>query len=345
MLSSSASWRERASDVGGAEAEAPLRDLLGLGAVLEVGERDAASGRSEAQRDLAPDADARPRDEDALPSQVGAHDLMLPGRSRQRPRGGRTAAASADYALRVRREGPPARRARAVREGSSGPLSAGPPRRVRCDHGRPRRRSDRPHRAAADQGRAGARSRRDRAGPRPARSSATSPAASAWSPGRPRRRHRERRRRRPGRRPGGAERGAPQERAARSTHSARSTSSAPCSGTGCAGSSSSPPAAPSPDVTRTCRGSSSGSSSRYCWAPPTTTCGAWRQASGRASWTGRSCASRERSTDGPARGVYRAEPGYSLPGGRRIARADVAEYMLDQLTLTDEIGHAVAVAY
>jgi putative NADH-flavin reductase len=49
--------------------------------------------------------------------------------------------------------------------------------------------------------------------------------------------------------------------------------------------------------------------------------------------------------DGPARGTYRAEPGYSLPGGRRIARADVAEYMLDQLTLQDEIGHAVAVAY
>ena len=38
-------------------------------------------------------------------------------------------------------------------------------------------------------------------------------------------------------------------------------------------------------------------------------------------------------TDGPARGVYRVEPGYSLPGGRRIARADVAEYLLDQLTL------------
>jgi hypothetical protein len=50
-------------------------------------------------------------------------------------------------------------------------------------------------------------------------------------------------------------------------------------------------------------------------------------------------------TDGPARGSYRAEPGYSLPGGRKIARADVAEYMLDQLTLTDDVGHAVAVAY
>jgi putative NADH-flavin reductase len=50
-------------------------------------------------------------------------------------------------------------------------------------------------------------------------------------------------------------------------------------------------------------------------------------------------------TDGPARGEYRAEPGYSLPGGRRIARADVAEYMLDQLTLSADIGHAVAIAY
>jgi putative NADH-flavin reductase len=50
-------------------------------------------------------------------------------------------------------------------------------------------------------------------------------------------------------------------------------------------------------------------------------------------------------TDGPAVGTYRVEPGYSLPGGRRISRADVAEYLLDQLTLRDEIGHAVAIAY
>jgi nucleoside-diphosphate-sugar epimerase len=50
-------------------------------------------------------------------------------------------------------------------------------------------------------------------------------------------------------------------------------------------------------------------------------------------------------TNGPPRGVYRAEPGYSLPGGRTMARADVAEYMLDQLTLTGDVGHAVAVAY
>jgi len=50
-------------------------------------------------------------------------------------------------------------------------------------------------------------------------------------------------------------------------------------------------------------------------------------------------------TGGAPTGKYRAEPGYSLPGGRRLARADVAEYMLDQLTLRDDIGHAVAVAY
>lgn len=49
--------------------------------------------------------------------------------------------------------------------------------------------------------------------------------------------------------------------------------------------------------------------------------------------------------DGPARGGYRVEPGYSIPGGRRIARADVAEFMLDQLVLRDDVGHAVAVAY
>jgi nucleoside-diphosphate-sugar epimerase len=50
-------------------------------------------------------------------------------------------------------------------------------------------------------------------------------------------------------------------------------------------------------------------------------------------------------TNDAPRGVYRAEPGYSLPGGRKIARADVAEFMLDQLTLDADVGHAVAVAY
>lgn len=49
--------------------------------------------------------------------------------------------------------------------------------------------------------------------------------------------------------------------------------------------------------------------------------------------------------DGPARGGYRVEPGYSLPGGRRIARADVAAFMLDELVRVDNIGHALAIAY
>jgi putative NADH-flavin reductase len=50
-------------------------------------------------------------------------------------------------------------------------------------------------------------------------------------------------------------------------------------------------------------------------------------------------------TDGPARGGYRVEPGYSLPGGRRIARADVAAFMLDELERRDNVAHALAVAY
>jgi len=49
--------------------------------------------------------------------------------------------------------------------------------------------------------------------------------------------------------------------------------------------------------------------------------------------------------DGPARGGYRVEPGYSLPGGRRIARADVAAFMLDELERGDNVGHALAIAY
>ena len=49
--------------------------------------------------------------------------------------------------------------------------------------------------------------------------------------------------------------------------------------------------------------------------------------------------------DGPARGAYRAEPGYSLPGGMKIARADVAAFMLDELERRDNIAHALAIAY
>ena len=50
-------------------------------------------------------------------------------------------------------------------------------------------------------------------------------------------------------------------------------------------------------------------------------------------------------TDGPARGGYRVEPGYSLPGGSRIGRADAAAFMLDELERRDDVGHAVAIAY
>jgi len=49
--------------------------------------------------------------------------------------------------------------------------------------------------------------------------------------------------------------------------------------------------------------------------------------------------------DGPARGAYRAEPGYSLPAGTKIARADVAAFMLDELERRDNIAHALAIAY
>ena len=49
--------------------------------------------------------------------------------------------------------------------------------------------------------------------------------------------------------------------------------------------------------------------------------------------------------DGPARGGCRAEPGYSLPGGTRIARADVAAFMLDELERRDNVAHALAIAY
>ena len=112
MLSSSASCREHSGDLRSAEAEAALRDLLGLGAMLEVGERHPAPGRGEAQRGLAPDADARPRDEDALASEVGAHDLMLPGEATRsappRRRGYASAAAASRWrATRPRGARPP----------------------------------------------------------------------------------------------------------------------------------------------------------------------------------------------------------------------------------------------
>ncbi len=52
-----------------------------------------------------------------------------------------------------------------------------------------------------------------------------------------------------------------------------------------------------------------------------------------------------RLTDDPATGHYHVGPGFSLPGGTRIGRADVAAFMLDQLESTGDIAHAVAIAY
>ena len=52
-----------------------------------------------------------------------------------------------------------------------------------------------------------------------------------------------------------------------------------------------------------------------------------------------------RLVDEPAQGGYRAAPGYSLPGGAKIARADVAAFMLDELERRDNVAHAVAIAY
>ena len=49
--------------------------------------------------------------------------------------------------------------------------------------------------------------------------------------------------------------------------------------------------------------------------------------------------------DGQATGVYRAEPGYCPPGGKKISRADVAAFMLDELARRDNVAHALAVAY
>jgi len=52
-----------------------------------------------------------------------------------------------------------------------------------------------------------------------------------------------------------------------------------------------------------------------------------------------------RLVDDPAQHSWRAGPGYALPHGTKIARADVAEFMLDQLGDGANVGHAVAVAW
>lgn len=52
-----------------------------------------------------------------------------------------------------------------------------------------------------------------------------------------------------------------------------------------------------------------------------------------------------RLTEGPALGHYRAEPGFSMPGGRRISRADVADFMLKELERDEWVRRDVALAY
>lgn len=49
-------------------------------------------------------------------------------------------------------------------------------------------------------------------------------------------------------------------------------------------------------------------------------------------------------TNDPPRGRSRSGPGYSLPGGAAIARADLAAFLLDELEHGGDVGHAVAVA-
>jgi uncharacterized protein YbjT (DUF2867 family) len=49
--------------------------------------------------------------------------------------------------------------------------------------------------------------------------------------------------------------------------------------------------------------------------------------------------------DGAGKHLWRIGPGYALPGGTKIARADVAEFMLSQLDSGVNVGHAVAIAW
>jgi putative NADH-flavin reductase len=50
-------------------------------------------------------------------------------------------------------------------------------------------------------------------------------------------------------------------------------------------------------------------------------------------------------TDDRGQHSIRSGPGYALPHGTKIARADVAEFMLDQLDDHTNAGHAVAIAW
>jgi uncharacterized protein YbjT (DUF2867 family) len=51
-----------------------------------------------------------------------------------------------------------------------------------------------------------------------------------------------------------------------------------------------------------------------------------------------------RLTDGPATAHYRVGPGYTLPGGTRVSRADLADFVVRQLESDEHRGHAVAIA-
>ena len=49
--------------------------------------------------------------------------------------------------------------------------------------------------------------------------------------------------------------------------------------------------------------------------------------------------------DGAGKHLWRTAPGYALPRGTKIARADVAEFMLGELESSVDVGHAVAIAW
>jgi nucleoside-diphosphate-sugar epimerase len=64
--------------------------------------------------------------------------------------------------------------------------------------------------------------------------------------------------------------------------------------------------------------------------------------SGGLSWT---IVRAAKLTDDAGQQSIRSGPGYALPHGTKIARADVAEFMLDQLDDRTNVGHAVAIAW
>ena len=49
--------------------------------------------------------------------------------------------------------------------------------------------------------------------------------------------------------------------------------------------------------------------------------------------------------DGAGKHLWRRAPGYALSRGTKIARADVAEFMLGELESSVDVGHAVAIAW